>query len=117
MKMPVALEERGDRMDKKLLIMVTALCLVLGAVTYASASNLDTFLEKCGTCHKKTAQAAPVNPADKAGVVWIKYFKRGRHPVDLSTSQISSDEMKSVLEFLQNHAADSDHPVAAIIPK
>ncbi len=103
-------------MDKKLLIMVAAVCLVLGGVTCASASNLDTFLEKCGACHKKSAQAAPINPADKAGVVWVKYFKRGRHPVDLSTS-VSPDDMKTVLNFLQNHAADSDHPVAAIIPK
>lgn len=103
-------------MDKKISIMVIAACLVLGGVTCVSASNLDIFLVKCGVCHKKSAQAAPVNPADKAGVVWIKYFKRGRHPVDLGTS-VSPDEMKSVIEFLQNHAADSDHPVAAIIPK
>lgn len=103
-------------MDKKLLNITATMCLVFASVSYAAASNLDVFLDKCGSCHKKDAQAAPVNPADKAGVVWVKYFKRGRHPVDLSAG-VSADEMASVIKFLQNHAADSDHPVAAIIPK
>lgn len=103
-------------MDKKLLTITAAICLVFAGVSWSAAGNLDMFLDKCGSCHKKDAQATPVNPADKAGVVWVKYFKRGRHPVDLSAS-VSADEMVSVLAFLENHAADSDHPVAAIIPK
>jgi hypothetical protein len=32
-------------------------------------------------------------------------------------SQVSADEMKRILGFLQDYAADSDHPVAAAIPK
>ncbi len=74
------------------------------------------FVQKCGSCHTKGGDASPVNPADKAGVVWKKYFKRGRHPGDLSTS-INEGEMSSILGYLQEHAADSDHPVAAAIPK
>ncbi len=58
----------------------------------------------------------PVNPADKAGLVWIKYFKRQRHPIDLKET-ISNAEMRSILQYLQNHAADSERPVAAAIPK
>ena len=80
------------------------------------ASDLDTFLVKCGNCHKKGGEAAPVNPADKAGLVWKKYFKRNRHPVDLSAS-INQQEKEQIIAFLEHHAADSDHPVAAIIPK
>ena len=76
----------------------------------------SVFVQKCGICHNKGGNAAPVNPADKAGIVWRKYFYRGRHPVDLST-QVSNDEMSIILGFLQEHAADSDHPVAAVIPK
>ncbi len=82
----------------------------------ALASNLDVFLVRCGGCHKKDGQAAPVNPADKAGVVWKKYFQRHRHPVDISDT-ITQEEQAQILTFLENHAADSDHPVAAIIPK
>jgi hypothetical protein len=103
-------------MNKKLLSTVAAMCFVFSVPAIVAASNLNVFLDKCGWCHKEAAQAAPVNPADKAGVVWAKYFKRGRHPGDL-TASINPDEMAKVIEFLQNHAADSDHPVAAIIPK
>lgn len=94
-------------------------CIVLSLVMLTPAFADDAaavFVQKCGVCHKKGGEAAPVNPADKAGVVWSKYFKRGRHPVDLSV-RISSDEMMTILGFLQEHAADSDHPVAAAIPK
>jgi mono/diheme cytochrome c family protein len=82
----------------------------------ASASDLDVFLAKCGSCHKKGAEAAPVNPADKAGLVWEKYFKRNRHSVDISSS-VNEAEQAQILAFLKHHAADSDHPVAAVIPK
>jgi len=100
------------------------LCYVSGflfmSMTFFSgnvfATDLDTFLVKCGSCHKKGAEAAPVNPADKAGLVWGKYFKRNRHPVDLSSS-INEQEQAQILAFLKHHAADSDHPVAAVIPK
>jgi len=88
----------------------------LAAALPARASDLDIFLVKCGGCHKSDGQAAPVNPADKAGLVWKKYFKRNRHPIDLS-DRISGEEQARILSFLEHHAADSDHPVAAIIPK
>jgi hypothetical protein len=97
-------------------LTATVLLALLLAAGNATASNLDAFLDKCGGCHKKGAEAAPVNPADKAGLVWKKYFKRSRHPVDLSAT-MNSEEQEKVLAFLENHAADSDHPVAAIIPK
>lgn len=103
-------------MKTKLLSMAVAACFVFNVSAMASASNLDMFLDKCGSCHKKGAEAAPVNPADKAGVVWAKYFARGRHPGDLNAS-ITPDEMAMIVKFLQNHAADSEHPVAAVIPK
>ena len=93
--------------------IVTSLILPFGS---ASASDLDVFLVKCGSCHKKGAEAAPVNPADKAGLVWEKYFKRNRHPTDIS-STMSDEDTAQVLKFLKHHAADSDHPVAAVIPK
>lgn len=89
---------------------------VIATVSTAVAGSEGTFVQKCGSCHNKDGEAAPVNPADKAGLVWAKYFKRGRHPGDLS-AQINEAEMASILQYLQDHAADSDHPVAAAIPK
>ena len=94
---------------------IILLALAVSLPAWAGGAE-DTFVQKCGSCHKKGGEAAPVNPADKAGLVWKKYFKRNRHPVDLSAS-INGDEMSSIIGYLQDHAADSDHPVAAAIPK
>ena len=82
----------------------------------AHGADKTIFINKCGQCHHIGGQAPPVNPADKAGLVWIKYFKRQRHPVDL-TNTLSSTEMQSILQYLQDHAADSERPIAAVIPK
>jgi|GEM_PF-1378696 len=108
-------------MNKKFMCTAATACffLLLSSTVVASdldMSDLDIFLERCGSCHKKGGGAEPVNPADKAGVVWAKYFKRDRHPGDLNGT-INAYEMNQIIVFLQNHAADSDHPVAAIIPK
>ncbi len=87
---------------------------VLAMAATAWADGQGMFLEKCGSCHAKGGQAAVVNPADKAGQVWRKYFERGRHPVDLG---ISEADLNQILDFIAAHAADSDQPATAIIPK
>lgn len=58
--------------------------------------------------------AAPVNPGEKAASVWIKYFKRGRHPVAIG---ISEEQMATIIGYLEDHAADSDQPQMLAIPK
>jgi hypothetical protein len=82
---------------------------------YAKDNSL-IFVEKCGACHKRGSEVAPINPADKAGLVWVKYFQRKRHPVGLESS-ISKEEMALILDYLKEHGADSEVPVAAAIPK
>ena len=83
--------------------------------TSSWAGGKDLFTKQCGSCHKSGGQAPPVNPADKAARVWEKYFKRNRHPVDLSS--INPNDMSAIIAYLKEHAADSDQPEAAIIPK
>ncbi len=100
----------------KTFLTCAVLLSFLAAVPLLAGDNETVFIQKCGSCHQKGGKADPVNPADKAGLVWKKYFKRNRHPVDLSGT-ISEEEMSAILSYLQNHAADSDHPVAAAIPK
>jgi len=90
--------------------------LALLCSTSLHAVNNTVFVNKCGQCHHKNGPATLINPADKAGLVWIKYFKRHRHPVDLDVL-ITDDEMENILDYLQEHAADSKRPVAAAIPK
>ncbi len=89
------------------LILLTGFCF---------GGGQELFMKKCGSCHHKGGQAPPVNPADKAALVWKKYFKRRRHPIDLSKI-ISPQELQEILTYLQEHAADSEQPEAAIIPK
>jgi len=99
----------------QLLCTIILLTFAMSVPAWAGGDE-NTFVQKCGSCHQKGGEAAPVNPADKAGLVWQKYFKRGRHPVDLA-GKINETEMASILLYLQDHAADSDTPVAAAIPK
>ena len=99
---------------KKLLIQMTITAFLCGTAAMAAADSQGMFLSKCGNCHKRGGQAAVVNPADKAGRVWEKYFARGRHPVDMG---ISEDDLAAVIQYLTDHAADSDQPAAAVIPK
>ena len=87
---------------------------MLLAAGSALAGGQDLFVGKCGACHKSGGQAASVNPADKAGRVWKKYFKRGRHPVDMG---IDDGTLQDIISYLVDHAADSDQPAAAVIPK
>ncbi len=98
---------------KRVILLTIGVLLIAGTCAWA---DQGAFIAKCGTCHKKGGTAPPVNPADKAAVVWKKYFMRGRHPVDLS-DEIVPEELASIIEYLMNHAADSDQPEAALIPK
>lgn len=101
-------------MKKQLINLTTGALLGLIATTAAAADGQGMFLEKCGSCHKAGGQAAVINPADKAGVVWSKFFERGRHPGDLS---IPEADLKLILDYIAAHAADSDQPATAVIPK
>ena len=87
---------------------------ILAAASTAAADGQAMFLEKCGACHKSGGKAPVINPADKAGQVWVNYFARGRHPVHTG---IAEADMKQILDFISSHAADSDQPAAAVIPK
>lgn len=81
-----------------------------------TAEGNEVFMQKCGTCHRAGGEVAPISPAAKAGLVWVKYFQRKRHPVDLGPL-VSDAEMALILKYLASHAADSEVPEAAVIPR
>ena len=96
-------------------IGIAILCLLaLTNTAWSAASGEASFKAKCGACHVKGGEAAPVNPGEKAATVWEKYFKRGRHPVDL---KMSESEIGVIVQYLVSHAADSDQPEMLAIPK
>lgn len=101
-------------MKKSIINLTTGALLGLLVTSAAAADGQSMFLEKCGSCHKSGGKAAVINPADKAGQVWVKYFERGRHPGNMD---IAEGDMKQILDFLTSHAADSDQPATAVIPK
>jgi len=88
---------------------------ILFLVSSSWANGQKIFIKECSNCHKAGGKASVINPADKAAIVWKKYFKRRRHPVDIS--YIDPNDMAIILKYLRDHAADSDQPEAAIIPK
>ena len=84
----------------------------------AQAGNQDLFVEKCGSCHGKGKEAAAVNPSDYAASQWKNYFKRNKHQRKKRIGHlVSEDEFNAIRDYLMDNAADSDHPVAAAIPK
>ena len=96
--------------------VIFVIILLLSAFVGNSwAGGRAIFIRECGACHRINGKADPVNPGDKAAIVWKKYFKRKRHPVDLSN--ISDEDMASILKYLRDHAADSEQPESAVIPK
>ena len=101
-------------MKKVSIFLLAFSCLALTASAWAGGEGESLFKTRCGACHMRGGAAAPVNPGDKAGVVWVKYFKRGRHPVDVNASD---DEMDIIIEYLERHAADSDQPQMLAIPQ
>lgn len=103
-------------MKKGAAVLVWLVLIVSAPRPVIAAEKSLVFVEKCGACHKKDSEVAPINPADKAGLVWVKYFQRRRHPVRL-TSSITEGEMTMILDYLKEHAADSEVPVAAAIPR
>ncbi len=97
-------------------VLIIIILITIGINTFVWAENGTLFVKKCGACHRKDGKAPPINPADKAALVWKRYFKRKRHPIDLSNI-ITPNELQQILTYLQEHAADSDQPEAAVIPK
>ncbi len=81
------------------------------------AGGSQVFIEKCGSCHGTGKEAASINPANLASSQWKNYFKRCKHKRKKDISGIVSDaEMKVILQYLVDNAADSDHPEVAAIP-
>jgi len=103
----------------KKLFIGSILSIVVFSYSFLHADEAkQLFIKNCLNCHRSGGKADPVNPADKAGRVWKKYFKRGRHPeTDKLVSVIGNNNLQSIIDYLVDNAADSDHPEAAVIPK
>lgn len=72
------------------------------------------FQNKCGQCHRSGGDVPVFAPVKYAAVQWERFFKRNKHKrkKDISGT-VTSDEIKAIRQYLIDHAADSDRPIAA----
>ncbi len=94
-------------------IILTGLCLLILTAADAYAGGQDILISQCGACHRPGGEAPVFAPTKYASRQWGRFFERNTHKrkKDIS-SYFTSTELKRVKEYLINHAADSDQPVA-----
>ena len=72
------------------------------------------FKSKCAQCHTSGGEAPVFSPVKFASSQWERFFKRNKHKRKKDISGvISSADQESIKQYLIDHAADSDLPVAA----
>lgn len=74
----------------------------------------ELFYNNCLKCHRAKNQV--IAPVDKASSQWRRFFKRNKHQrrykIDLSPI-VSEMGLKKIIDFLIDHASDSDQPQVA----
>lgn len=94
------------------------LVVVLGwLIAVPAAVGLDgqaLFQEKCAACHGTSKEAPPIGPVKYAAVQWERFFTRQKHKRKKDISNlVNKEELSAIKQYLKDHAADSDRPVAA----
>lgn len=98
----------------KLLVFGVTVCFVwvFGNKLYASEGK-ELFKSKCVSCHSSAEVSKPIQPVDKVSFQWKHFFKRKKHKrrykINLK-DKMTKGEQKQILNYLVNHASDSDLP-------
>lgn len=68
--------------------------------------------EKCKYCHTKGSEGGTMTPLSKTQRQWERFYKKGKHEKAApgTWDKISEAELKDIMQFLYNHAADSPQP-------
>ncbi|MBF0102569.1 MAG: cytochrome c [Desulfobacterales bacterium] len=79
-----------------------------------SLDGESLFVDKCGSCHKNGGEAQIFAPVKYASSQWDRFFQQDKHKrkKDISTL-IELSELNTIKQYLIDHAADSDRPIAA----
>ena len=95
------------------LIVAAAMAFVMTPGLYA-ADGKAVFGGKCLECHGVSGKGGKVLPGKYAVRQWQRFFSEDRHARKLDIrSRFTQDELDAVLEYLTEHAADSEKPEAA----
>jgi mono/diheme cytochrome c family protein len=81
--------------------------------SYSGLDGEKLFTAKCGKCH--ASGSAPVfSPVKYASSQWERFFEKDKHKRKKDISQeVTAEELEAIKQYLVDHAADSDRPVAA----
>lgn len=101
-------------MKKVILGILAPLLLLIWHPGLYSADGEKLFNMKCGKCHTQGGSAPVFAPVKYASSQWERFFARNKHKRKKDISDIVSDqEVEMIKEYLVDHAADSDRPIAA----
>ncbi len=79
-----------------------------------STDGEDLFQSKCGQCHKSGSEVPVFAPVKYASIQWERFFKRNKHKRKKDISGVvAPGEIEAIKQYLMDHAADSDRPIAA----
>lgn len=97
-----------------LLIVVMFGCLVIWLPDTGAEGGEAIFTTKCAKCHGADKEAPSFSPVKFASSQWERFFNKKKHQRKKDISdEVSDSEMNAVKQYLVNHAADSDLPIAA----
>ena len=102
----------------KILVLVACCCALMGSLVLAAVEGGDVqrgrtlAVEKCKHCHIQGAEAGTMTPISKTQRQWERFFDKHRHDkiAPGSWDGLTDKDLKDILQFLHDHAADSDQP-------
>ncbi len=107
-------EERMRTMAVFFILIMAAGLIFCRPVSYSVPDGETLFKSKCGGCHAGGKDATSIAPVKYASIQWERFFKRNKHKRKKDISGIvSSMELDLIKQYLVDHAADSDRPIAA----
>ena len=101
-----------------LILFVVAISFLITTTSFAAIEGgdakrgKDLAKEKCKHCHVAGADGGTMTPLSKTQRQWELFYKKGKHEkmAPGTWSKIAQDELKDIMQFMYNHAADSDQP-------
>ncbi|MBN1931620.1 MAG: cytochrome c [Desulfobacterales bacterium] len=98
-----------------LIILLLFLCISVQSHTSYAFDGEALFKTKCAGCHANgSGVAQSFAPVKYASSQWERFFERNKHERKKDISkEILPEEIKLIKNYLINHAADSDRPIAA----
>ncbi len=98
--------------------LLTFCALLLAASAFAAIEGGDARRGKdlaktnCKPCHVQGAEAGTMTPLSRTQRQWDRFYKKRRHDkiAPGAWDEIADQDLQDILQFMYDHAADSDQP-------